>query len=188
MKMKKKADGPKNDGVGGEVPRDGVHDALWKRIFRAGLVIVVFLSGGMAVGMGFFAKPVVPPEPASAAAPAGTAPLGYAPAILGAMITDTRPDGQEWQTMVLSGRFNQDLDGVVHMSLYQEPAEVLRARFEAEVRRDGWKDLHDRPDTGGKMEFYHSDGRVRVISIEEYPNDLRSVTIFDGKLARRGDG
>lgn len=159
--------------------------SLWARLLQTGGVIAIFLGVGIFIGMGYFSKPVLPPPPSAEVGAMDPGAPGFAPAILGAMATERRPDGQEWQSIVLTGRYNSDLDGVVHMSIYQEPANILRARLEAEARRDGWTDLNDAPLPEGRLELSHADGRIQIISIDEYPDDLRSVTVFTGKLARR---
>lgn len=165
------------------IMRAGDHTPTKWRWIRAGAIVAVFLVVGIAVGMGKMPYVGGTSTPATHRQPS-PAQEGE-PEIAGGIISENRQDGREWQSLYLSGKFNGALDGEVLLSFYQEPAEVLRARMEAEARHSGWLPLENSKGRPGSMELFHSDGRIKVISIEEHPNDLRSVTVFNGTLSGR---
>ena len=158
----------------------------WKAFMRASILVAAFLGIGVSIGMGIFPGHTLAYSPARRETAPGLSADGPLPGIRGALVTErSRHGGMDQQAMILSGALGEGLTGEVTMSVFPEPAEVLRARLEAEARRDGWERLEGWDDEVGKVEFFQRGGKVRVISIQEYPNDLRSVTIFNGALAQR---
>lgn len=157
-------------------------------LLRVSLLVLIFAAGGTSVGLGIFPRERLAYEPAGAPTMDALRKASEEPGMVGQLITEQHPGGTITQRMELAGAFSSDLGGGISMSLREEPAEILRARFEAEARRNGWKSLDDWSPPSGNMDFYYRDGKVRIVSIEEHSGDLRSVTVFDGDISKRAGG
>lgn len=99
--------------------------------------------------------------------------------------TERDPVDHSLKTFVLTPPLDSGLDGGVELSVYSEPATVLWARLESQARKDGWIEVELPPQSGISGRLYQNGGRIKIMLVNELAGNLRTVAIYDGKIADR---